>query len=467
MQHIRDEIRRESNAMRALVYEVDADGAIVVGADGKPVHAGEWTEDKEKAFAEHERNVAGLQRRLASWEQALAAAERRESEAAAVARSADRQGVSEDEALHGIDGFLAGLGAVAAGAHRAKDARGGGLADHVERAFGEAGLDRARFYGAYTAGTDADGGFTVPVEVAEFVQGEGEMIGGFERHVRHLNSMSAGTFRLPTEDRTGLKAAGQAEDESGETTNNFAGVAIRDPAIGQKTFTTSRLRTDIDMLTEELVASTATADLGGYIVRSKLDELMRARATLFMAGRETLANKADISANNRGVLEDAKPFNLGAAKASPDYSQFVDLAYAASGIGKGYLARMPRWFASPSMFGALRKLRDGATGATGRPLFLPQAGTATAPTPAMLFDWPIEMEGEMADVGGTAAAVVLFCVPELYVVRHFRRPTVQILANDTWWQMADAVGYSAIEKLACRWTGVSTDGAVKAMSNTA
>ena len=322
MQRLRDEINETRTQMRNLVHVLDESGEITKDEDNKPIMRTEWDEESQTKWNALEAELADKERKLQGYQTSLERAAQVNQQAESVGRFQENQGIrSTDEAHATLQDKLMDAG-IAATFFSLKN-------ENERRAyFAGQGISTERVNAAYKFEPDADGGYTIPEEVADFILTKPQAIGGFEDFANHVNvEGNSRDFTQPTEDLTSQKGRGRAEDpDDVANTPLNAGIPEIDPTLGELKMSVGLITTEITSYTERFMMSTGVADFVSYVVNAKQDALRRTRAELFMPGKANITNGSDIPDENRGALQDAQnAVDVVATKRDFEYDTLAEL----------------------------------------------------------------------------------------------------------------------------------------------
>ena len=143
------------------------------------------------------------------------------------------------------------------------------------------------------------------------------------------------------------------------------------------------------------------------------------------------------SGKPRGVMTAAGAAGAGSVTTggsliTPTYDTLINAIYA---LNDSYRANGAVWLMRDSTAGTIRKLRDGAGGTVGAPLWEP---SLTAGQPDTLFGYPVYTDPNVA-AQGSNARVVAFLDPTAYYVRQVGNPVIE--ADRSRYFDTDETGY--------------------------
>lgn len=255
---------------------------------------------------------------------------------------------------------------------------------------------------AQTAGTAAAGGYTVPTELANFIDkamiATGPMYDASLFTV--LNTTSGNTFNIPTVDDTAVAA--EAHTEAGTVTDDGG----KDVTFGQKTlgafaFDTEWVRWSYELANDSILN---VESLLGELLGERLGRIANSKLT-------TGSGSSDVE----GIVTNSALGKTAAAVAAITADEIIDLIHSVD----------PAYRASPSTaimmndstLAAVRKLKDG----NGN--YLWQMGNYQAGVPQNLLGYNVVVNQAM-DSLATAKKVMLFGDMSKFYVRKVGGPSL-------------------------------------------
>jgi len=253
-----------------------------------------------------------------------------------------------------------------------------------------------REYRAQTT-TAAAGGYTVPSEVAAFVEkslvASGPMLGG--QYFSYINSPDGRTFTIPTVDDTAVTAV--AHTEGGAVTDDGG----KDATFGAKTLGAYSFDTEWVRISKELDADSIIGMEGfiGQLLGERLGRLGNAKLT-------TGSGSSDVE----GIVTNSAAGKVAASTSAItadeiiDFVHSVDAAYRASASTAIMM--------DDTTLAAVRKLKDGQGN------YLWSMGNVQGGVPATLLGYNVLVNNDMAGIGdGASSKVMVFGDMSKYYVR--------------------------------------------------
>lgn len=358
----------------------------------------------DAAMAEHDRIEKLIER-----EQRLAAAEAKAEEARAQQRpgrgdTPPAAGQDEPERMSYREVFHRFLRAGADPSEMTSE----------ERAILRAGADADAAKGfearAQTAGTSTAGGYTVPVELANFIVRSMKAWGPMydEGICTVLNTASGAPIKLPTVDDTAVTAVAHTEGTA------LTDTGAKDVTFGQKSldayvFDTQFVRWSLELAQDSIFnVETLLADLLG-------ERLGRIANSQLTTGTGSAAPQGIVGAASLGKT--AASTSAIAADEIIDLLHSVDPAYRQS--------PKARFMFNDATLAAIRKLKDGQGN------YLWQMGDVTTGQPGTLLGYPYSINQAMASIA-TGNKTMLFGDLGKYFVRKVGAPVIGVLRERFW-----------------------------------
>ena len=257
-----------------------------------------------------------------------------------------------------------------------------------------------------TGGTTTAGGFTVPVELATFIEkamiATGPMYGN--SLFTYINSADGRTFNIPTVDDTAVTAGAHTE---GTQPTDDAG---KDVTFGQKSLGAFAFDSEWVRWSAELNADSILnmESLLGELLGERLGRIANAKLT-------TGSGSSDVE----GIVTNSAAGKVAAASNAITADEIIDLIHSVD----------PAYRSSPSTaimmadatLAAVRKLKDGDGN------YLWQMGNYQAGIPQSLLGYNVAVNQAMANVGsGVDSKVVLFGDMSKFYVRKVGAPSLYV-----------------------------------------
>ncbi|MEN8819916.1 MAG: phage major capsid protein [Abyssibacter sp.] len=222
--------------------------------------------------------------------------------------------------------------------------------------------------------TDAEGGYTVPTEVASTVANALKEYGGVRMVAEVIQTENGAPMNFPTSDGT---------SEVGELIGENASATDEDPDFGVKSLNTFKFSSKVITVPIELLQDSAV-DIEAFVNQRIIDRLGRITNQFFTTGTGTGQPTGVVTASAAGKV------GAVSATAAITYDDLVDLQHS---VDPAYRRQTPHFMMNDGMLKLIRKLKDGDQ----RPVFLPSydAGIRGG-VPAELLGTPIVINQEMA-----------------------------------------------------------------------
>jgi HK97 family phage major capsid protein len=263
---------------------------------------------------------------------------------------------------------------------------------------------------AQTAGTTTAGGFTVPTELAGFIDRAMKLWGPMydEAICTTITTASGNPLKIPTTDDTSVTAV--AHTEATALTDD----ASKDVTFGQKSldafaFDTAFVRWSWELNSDSLFAM---EQLLGDLLGERLARIANAQLT---TGTGSSAPNGIVTASSAGKT--AASATAITADEIIDLLHSVDPAYRQS--------PKARFMFNDSTLAAIRKLKDGQGN------YLWQMGDVTAGQPGTLLGYRFSINPSMDSIA-TAKKVVLFGDFGKFYVRKVGGPVVGVMRERFW-----------------------------------
>lgn len=255
---------------------------------------------------------------------------------------------------------------------------------------------------AQTAGTNSAGGYTVPVELASFI--EKAMIASGPMYNSNLftviNTTGGNTFNIPTVNDTAVTAV--AHTEGGSVTDDGSkDVTFGQAQLGAYAFDTAWVRWSYELANDSILN---VESLLGELLGERLGRIANSKLT-------TGSGSSDVE----GIVTNSTLGKTAAAVAAITADEIIDLIHSVD----------PAYRSSPSTaimmndstLAAVRKLKDGQGN------YLWQMGNYQAGVPQNILGYNVVVNQAMASLA-TGAKVMLFGDMSKFYVRKVGAPTL-------------------------------------------
>ena len=255
---------------------------------------------------------------------------------------------------------------------------------------------------AQTAGTNSAGGYTVPVELASFI--EKAMIASGPMYDSNLftviNTTGGNTFNIPTVNDTAVTAV--AHTEGGSVTDDGSkDVTFGQAQLGAYAFDTAWVRWSYELANDSILN---VESLLGELLGERLGRIANSKLT-------TGSGSSDVE----GIVTNSTLGKTAAAVAAITADEIIDLIHSVD----------PAYRSSPSTaimmndstLAAVRKLKDGQGN------YLWQMGNYQAGVPQNILGYNVVVNQAMASLA-TGAKVMLFGDMSKFYVRKVGAPTL-------------------------------------------
>lgn len=259
---------------------------------------------------------------------------------------------------------------------------------------------------AQTAGTTTAGGYTVPTELANFI--EKSMIASGPMYSSELftviNTTAGNTFNIPTVDDTAVTAG--AHTEAGTVTDDGG----KDVTFGQKSLGAYAFDSEWVRWSAELNADSVLnmESLLGELLGERLGRIANSKLT-------TGSGSSDVE----GIVTNSAAGKVAAATNAITADEIIDLIHSVD----------PAYRSAPSTaimmddttLAAIRKLKDG----NGN--YLWQMGNYQAGVPQTILGYNVAVNQDMAGIGdGVNSKVMLFGDMKKFYVRKVGAPSLYV-----------------------------------------
>lgn len=235
-----------------------------------------------------------------------------------------------------------------------------------------------------SVGTAAQGGYTVPTEVATSVANALKAYGGMRSVAEVFRTASGNDINFPTSDGT---------TETGELIGENTTATGADPSFGVVTLKTYKFSSKVVAVPFELLQDTSI-DMEGFIKQRLVTRLGRVTNTYFTTGTGTAQPNGIVTAASAGKTGTTGQTTTVIFDDLVDLVHSVDPAYRALGNCK--------FMMNDASLKVIRKLKDSQ----GRPIFLPGYDGLAGPMPDTLLGYPIVINQDVATMAANAKSIL-------------------------------------------------------------
>ncbi len=285
-----------------------------------------------------------------------------------------------------------------------------GELDPEERAVLKAGVQSAKEFRAQNTGTATAGGYTVPVELADFIVKSMKDWGPmYDENVATVISTSSGNIiNIPTVDDTAVTAEKKAE---GAPVTDDGG---KDVTFGQKVLSAYVFDTEFVKFSMELAQDSIfnMESLLGGLLGERLGRIANRELTI-----------GDGNGDPNGVVTASSLGKTAAAAAALTADELIDLQHSVNAAYR----RSPKalWQFADLTLAAIRKLKDG----DGR--YIWSAGDIQKGEPGSLLGYRYEINDDVPLIAAGAKPVI-FGDFSKYFVRKVGSPVIGVLRERFW-----------------------------------
>jgi HK97 family phage major capsid protein len=294
---------------------------------------------------------------------------------------------------------------------------------------------------AMSTTTSAEGGFTVPAEIAALVVDAMKAFGGMREVAQVMSTAGGNTMNFPSSDGTA---------EVGEIVAENAAASGQDVTFGTVAVNPYKYSSKKIALPWELVQDSAI-DIVAFVTQRLATRLGRISNQHYTVGSG--------SGQPFGAVTRAAVGKTGATgqTLTVTYDDLVDLVHS---VNSAYRARGSRFMMSDRAVAVLRKLKD----TTGRPIWNPGEGEGIAGgVPSTLCEYPYTVNDNVPVMAANARSI-LFGDFSQFVIRDVADSTSLRRFDDSAFALNGQVGF-------CGWTRTGSNlldtGALKAYVNSA
>ena len=235
-----------------------------------------------------------------------------------------------------------------------------------------------------SVGTPAQGGYTVPTEVATEVADALKAYGGMRGVAEVFSTASGNDINFPTSDGT---------SETGELIGENTTATGADPAFGVATIKMYKYSSKVVAVPFELLAD-SSFDMEGFIRKRLVQRLGRITNTHFTVGTNVGQPNGIVTAASLGKTGATGQTTTVTYADLVDLIHSVDPAYRALGNCRAML--------NDGSFKAIRKLVDSQ----GRPIFLPGYDGLGKAMPDTILGYPVVINQDVAVMAANAKSIL-------------------------------------------------------------
>ena len=270
---------------------------------------------------------------------------------------------------------------------------------------------------AMSTTTPAEGGYTVPAEIAAMVIEKLKAFGGMREVATILTTASGGALNFPTSDGTG---------EIGEIVGENAAAAAGDITFGTIGLPVFKYSSKKIALPVELIQDSAI-DVIGFVINRLATRIARIQNTHFTVGGGTTVPDGIVPKSAIG-----KTGTTGQTL-TVVYDDLVDLKHS---VNRAYRANA-KYMMNDLSVAVVSKLKD----TTGRPIWVP---AITENAPDMLNGHPLVVNDDVAAMAANAKSIVFGDLSQ-YTIRDVSNSTSIRRFDDSAFALNGQVGF-------CGWT---------------
>lgn len=235
-----------------------------------------------------------------------------------------------------------------------------------------------------SVGTAAQGGYTVPTEVATSVADALKVYGGMRSVAEVFRTTAGNDINFPTSDGT---------SETGELIGENTTATGNDPSFGVVTIKTYKFSSKVVAVPFELLQD-SSVDMEGFIRQRLVTRLGRITNTKFTVGTGTGEPNGIVTAATSGKVGTSGQTTTVIFDDLVDLVHSVDPAYRALGNCK--------FMMNDASLKVIRKLKDSQ----GRPIFLPGYDGLAGPMPDTLLGYPVVINQDIATMAANAKSIL-------------------------------------------------------------
>lgn len=285
-----------------------------------------------------------------------------------------------------------------------------GELDAEERAVLKAGVQSGKEFRAQTAGTNTAGGYTVPVELANFIVKSMAAWGPmYSEDIATVISTSGGNIiNIPTVNDTAVTA--EKHTEATALTDDGG----KDVTFGQKELAAYVYDTEFVRFSMELAQDSI------FSIESLLGELLGERLGR-IANRELTIG--DGTGDPNGIVTASALGKTAAAAAAITTDELIDLQHSVDPAYRS--APKVRWMFNDLTLSAIRKLKDSEN------RYIWSMGDIQKGEPGTLLGYRYSINQAMAGIAGSAKPIIFGDIGK-YFVRKVGSPVIGVLRERFW-----------------------------------
>lgn len=235
-----------------------------------------------------------------------------------------------------------------------------------------------------SVGTAAQGGYTVPTEVATSVADALKAFGGMRSVAEVFRTAAGNDINFPTSDGT---------SETGELIGENTTATGADPSFGVVTIKTYKFSSKVVAVPFELLQD-SSVDMESFIRQRLVTRLGRITNTKFTVGTGTGEPNGIVTAATSGKVGTTGQTTSVIFDDLVDLVHSVDPAYRDLGNCK--------FMMNDASLKVIRKLKDSQ----GRPIFLPGYDGLAGPMPDTLLGYPVVINQDIATMAANAKSIL-------------------------------------------------------------
>ena len=235
-----------------------------------------------------------------------------------------------------------------------------------------------------SVGTGAQGGYTVPSEVATSVADALKAYGGMRSVAEVFRTTSGSDINFPTSDGT---------SETGELIGENATATGLDPTFGVVTLKTYKFSSKVVAVPFELLQD-SSIDMEGFVTSRQVTRLGRVTNTYFTTGTGIGQPLGIVTASVAGKV------GTSGQTLTVTYDDLIDLVHSVDPAYRGF--GNCSFMMNDSSLKVIRKLKDS----TGRPIFLPGYDGLAGALPDTLLGYPIKINQDVPVMAANAKSIL-------------------------------------------------------------
>ena len=289
---------------------------------------------------------------------------------------------------------------------------------------------------AMSTTTQAEGGFTVPAEIATMVIDRLKAYGGMREVATILTTAGGGAMSWPTSDGTGEVGSIVGQNQSAPAGDITFGTVALNPFY----YTSNQIALPLELIQDSAI------DVIAFVINRLATRIARIQNTHYTTGAG--ATVPD------GIIPRAGVGKIGATgqAVTVTYDDLVDLKHA---VNRAYRANAKYMMADASV-AVVSKIKD----TTGRPIWTP---AITMGAPDMLNGFPVAINDDVPVMAANAKSIVFGDLSQ-YTIRDIANTTVMRRFDDSAFGLKNQVGF-------CGWMrsggNLLEPAAVKVYTNSA